>query len=41
MNYKFEEPVTGDIGQEKYQCSITWRNGKLVFIASRQDRRKS
>jgi putative redox protein len=30
MNYKFEKPVSGEIGQEKYRCSITWRNGKLI-----------
>ena len=30
MNYKFEKPVAGEIGQEKYRCSITWRNGKLI-----------
>jgi putative redox protein len=30
MNYKFEQPVAGEIGKEKYQCSITWRNGKLI-----------
>ena len=30
MNYKFEKPVAGEIGKEKYQCSITWCNGKLI-----------
>jgi len=30
MNYKFEKPIAGEIGQEKYRCSITWRNGKLT-----------
>jgi putative redox protein len=30
MNYKFEKPVAGEIGQEKYRCSITWRNGQLI-----------
>jgi len=30
MNYKFEKPVAGEIGKEKYRCSITWRNGKLI-----------
>ena len=30
MNYKFEKPVIGIIGNEKYQCTIEWRNGKFV-----------
>lgn len=30
MEYKFEKPVHGTIGTEKYQCSITWRNGKFL-----------
>lgn len=30
MNYKFEKPVAGEIGKEKYQCAISWRNGKLI-----------
>jgi putative redox protein len=30
MNYKLENPVAGEIGRAKYQCTITWRNGKLI-----------
>jgi putative redox protein len=30
MQYKFEKPVHGTIGNEKYQCTIEWRNGKLI-----------
>jgi putative redox protein len=30
MNYKFEKPVAGEIGPEKYRCTITWRNGTLI-----------
>ncbi|MXV16226.1 OsmC family protein [Hufsiella ginkgonis] len=30
MNYKFEKPVHGEIGTAKYQCTITWRNGKFI-----------
>ncbi|MDO6434733.1 (4Fe-4S)-binding protein [Flavitalea sp. BT771] len=30
MHYKFEKPVSGTIGTEKYQCSIEWRNGKFI-----------
>ncbi|HEY4936924.1 MAG TPA: (4Fe-4S)-binding protein [Puia sp.] len=30
MIYKFEKPVHGSIGLEKYQCSIEWRNGKFI-----------
>jgi putative redox protein len=30
MKYKFENPVSGEIGKAKYQCTITWRNGKLI-----------
>jgi putative redox protein len=30
MKYKLENPVTGSIGTEKYQCSIEWRNGKFI-----------
>ena len=30
MIYKFEKPVSGEIGKSKYQCVITWRNGKLT-----------
>lgn len=31
MKYKLEKPVHGSIGNEKYQCTIEWRNG--LFIA--------
>ena len=30
MEYKFEKPVHGIIGSEKYQCTIEWRNGKFI-----------
>ena len=30
MEYKFDKPVHGRSGKEKYQCTIEWRNGKLV-----------
>jgi putative redox protein len=30
MQYKFEKPVHGTIGAEKYQCTIEWRNGKFI-----------
>ncbi len=30
MQYKMEKPVGGSIGQEKYQCTITWRNGQFI-----------
>jgi putative redox protein len=30
MHYKFEKPVQGIGGTEKYQCSIEWRNGKII-----------
>jgi len=30
MKYKFEKPVHGTIGIEKYQCTIEWRNGKFI-----------
>ncbi len=30
MQYLLEQPVHGDIGTEKYKCTITWRNGTLV-----------
>ena len=29
MQYKFDKPVHGIIGNEKYQCTIEWRNGKF------------
>src|SRR5438552_19213808 len=30
MQYKFEEPVHGTLGIKKYQCTIEWRNGKII-----------
>jgi putative redox protein len=30
MEYKFEKPVHGVIGTEKYKCTIEWRNGKFI-----------
>jgi putative redox protein len=30
MIYKFEKPIHGSIGLEKYQCTIEWRNGKFI-----------
>jgi len=30
MKYKMERPVLGNIGTEKYQCIIVWRNGKFI-----------
>jgi putative redox protein len=30
MRYKLEEAVHGDIGIEKYQCTIEWRNGEFI-----------
>jgi len=30
MQYKLERPVHGTIGTEKYQCTIEWRNGKII-----------
>jgi putative redox protein len=30
MHYKFEKPIEGTIGTEKYQCTIEWRNGKFI-----------
>ncbi len=30
MIYKFDKPVHGTIGLEKYQCTIEWRNGKFI-----------
>ena len=30
MKYKFEKPVSGVSSQEKYQCTIEWRNGKFI-----------
>lgn len=30
MTYKLEKPVKGEIGLTKYQCTIEWRNGKVI-----------
>ena len=30
MEYKFEKPIIGTIGTEKYECTIEWRNGKFI-----------
>jgi putative redox protein len=30
MQYKFDKPVRGTGGAEKYQCTIEWRNGKII-----------
>jgi putative redox protein len=30
MKYKFEKPIHGTIGSGKYQCTIEWRNGKIL-----------
>lgn len=30
MKYILENPVAGTIGLEKYQCTILWRNGKII-----------
>ena len=30
MEYRFDKPVHGSIGNEKYQCTIEWRNGKFI-----------
>ncbi|HXC05865.1 MAG TPA: (4Fe-4S)-binding protein [Bacteroidia bacterium] len=30
MQYKLETPVHGTIGTQKYQCTIVWRNGKII-----------
>lgn len=30
MIYKFEKPIEGSIGLEKYQCTIKWRNGEFI-----------
>ncbi|MCW3089799.1 MAG: putative redox protein regulator of disulfide bond formation [Ferruginibacter sp.] len=30
MEYKFNVPVYGIIGNEKYQCTIEWRKGKFI-----------
>jgi putative redox protein len=30
MQYKFEKPVYGTIGKEKYQCTVEWRKGEFL-----------
>jgi putative redox protein len=30
MIYKLEKPVNAEIGTDKYQCTIEWRNGKFI-----------
>src|ERR1043165_91180 len=30
MKYRLDKPVHGTIGNEKYQCTIEWRNGKFI-----------
>ena len=30
MNYKFDEPIHGTIGDIKYQCAVKWRNGQFI-----------
>ena len=30
MQYQLAQPVVGSIATEKYQCTITWRNGTFV-----------
>lgn len=30
MQYLLEQPVHGNIGKEKYKCTISWRNGMLT-----------
>jgi putative redox protein len=30
MKYKLDKPVHGNIGTERYRCSIEWRNGKFI-----------
>lgn len=30
MKYRLEKPVNATIGTERYQCSITWRNGGFI-----------
>ncbi len=30
MKYKFEKPIGGKIGTEKYKVTIEWRNGVLI-----------
>lgn len=30
MEYKFQKPVHGSIGTEKYRCVVEWRNGQFI-----------
>lgn len=30
MQYMLENPVHTSIGREKYQCTISWRNGRFI-----------
>ncbi len=30
MQYRLDKPVHGAIGVEKYQCTIEWRNGRII-----------
>ncbi len=30
MQYKLEQPILAKIGLEKYQCTIEWRNGRII-----------
>jgi putative redox protein len=30
VQYKFDKPVHGTTGNENYQCTIEWRNGKFI-----------
>ena len=30
MKYRLDKPVHANIGTERYQCSIEWRNGKFI-----------
>jgi len=30
MKYKFEQPIIGKIGTDKYKCTLEWRNGVLI-----------
>jgi putative redox protein len=30
VDYKLKTPVSGNIGPEKYRCTIHWRNGEIV-----------
>ena len=30
MEYKFDNPIHGTIGDIKYQCTVKWRNGQFL-----------